>query len=299
MLKSSEAALPPYRQLQSLVSSLAPLQDAAEGAAPHLLDHVTKTSQNLRRQIKDSFAAELESVLKKLYWPKEGITLPVSLQRDWNDSVNRLLDLQVQELEAIEDASVSGTAFKAPTVLLPLEILVQPLEMRFRYHFEGNRPTNRVDRPEWFLSHVVDLLSTCNDFVVDKLQPNLANCFRNTNMALNLAYVDSTSAFITALLPMLRSKISSTIAQVSNQPQLLSHLIHEVMTFDTTIRDEWGYSGGRGLEGWNGLAWEVLVLQDWFERWLQVEKDCMFDLFSFDVDLYTDVSQSHYQDITA
>lgn len=31
-------------------------------------------------------------------------------------------------------------------VLLPLEVMVRPLELRFRYHFEGDRPTNRLDK---------------------------------------------------------------------------------------------------------------------------------------------------------
>lgn len=33
-----------------------------------------------------------------------------------------------------------------PLVLLPLEVMVKPLELRFRYHFEGDRPTNRPDK---------------------------------------------------------------------------------------------------------------------------------------------------------
>ncbi|TKA75101.1 hypothetical protein B0A49_03364, partial [Cryomyces minteri] len=37
---SDEAALEPYHRLQRLLSSLQPLQDAAEGAAPHVVDHV-------------------------------------------------------------------------------------------------------------------------------------------------------------------------------------------------------------------------------------------------------------------
>lgn len=41
-----------------------------------------------------------------------------------------------------------GTSLKAeePLVLLPLEVMVRPLELRFQYHFDGDRPTNRVDK---------------------------------------------------------------------------------------------------------------------------------------------------------
>jgi hypothetical protein len=147
--------------------------------------------------------------------------------------------------------------------------------MRFRYHFDGDKPTNRLDRPEYFLSHITTLLNDYSGFVVQHMQPILLTQFRATDLALNPLYIDATSAFITALLPMLRVKIGALLPKVAAQPQLLSHLLHEVMRFDTTIREDWRYDGGYGLEGWKGLAWEFLVQGDWFGQWLQVEKDCM------------------------
>ncbi|EON66989.1 hypothetical protein W97_06105 [Coniosporium apollinis CBS 100218] len=270
---SPEAAMEQYRQLRKLTASLAPLADAAEGAAPHLLDHISKTTENLHRQIKDAFSAELEQLLKKIYWPRADATIPPNLQQDWEKSTGKLLDLQKPELEALESAATTKDKNKAPAVLLPLEVLVQPLEMRFRFHFEGDRPTNRLDKPEYFLSYVADLLSQYNDFMVDNLQPILLRHFRGSDLGMNPAYIDATSALITALLPMLRAKVFSMLPQVASQPQLLSHLIQEIMSFDTAIRDEWRYSGGSGVEGWKGIAWEVLVQKDWFGRWLQVEKE--------------------------
>jgi hypothetical protein len=188
--------------------------------------------------------------------------------------MTKLLDLQMPELDHLGYASGPESKIKLPAVLFPFEVLVQPLEMRFRYHFEGDRPTNRIDRPEYFLSHVTTLLNDYSGFVVDHVQPVLLTHFRGTDLALNPIYIDATSALITALLPMLRARIGSLLPKVAGQPQLLSHLVHEVMAFDTTIREEWRYDGGYGLDGWKGLAWEFLVQGDWFGRWLQVEKDC-------------------------
>jgi hypothetical protein len=34
------------------------------------------------------------------------------------------------------------------------------LVQRFRFHFRADRPTNSVDRPEWFFHHVLTL---CRD----------------------------------------------------------------------------------------------------------------------------------------
>ncbi|KAI9685280.1 MAG: hypothetical protein M1822_004653 [Bathelium mastoideum] len=266
---SDQAALEPLRQLQTLNSQLVPLQAAAEGAAPHLLDHVVRTTSALRNHIRDSFAADYEGLLKKIYWPRPDAALPTPpLWQEWANCVGRLLDLQLPELESREEAMVSD-----PIVLLPLEVLVHPLELRFHYHFDGDKPTNRIDKPEYFLSHVTDLLKTHNDFVVDNMQPILLDRLRGTDLAMNPIYIDATSAFITALLPILRKKIFPTLPQVAKQPQLLSHWMHEIMSFDNTIRNDWGYDGGYGIRGWNGLVWEILVKQGWFERWLQVERD--------------------------
>ena len=260
--------------MRSLHTRLIKLQDDAEGAAPQLLHHVSQITQALRSKILDAFAADLDSILKKVHWPTPKAVIPAQLREEWETAIVKLLDLQMPELEGNNYASGPVDKVKLPPVLFPFEVLVQPLEMRFRYHFEGDKPTNRLDRPEYFLSHVTTLLDDYSAFVSDYMQPVLFKHFRGTDLALNPVYIDAMSAFITALLPVLRTKIGSLLPKVANQPQLLSHLIHEVMSFDSTIRDTWAYDGGYGLSGWNGLSWEFLVQGNWFDQWLRVEKEC-------------------------
>ena len=72
---------------------------------------------------------------------------------------------------------------------------------------------------------------------------------------------------------MLRHRIFTILPEVSTKPQVLSHLIHELMSFDTSLRDEWSYDGGNNTDGWKGLTYEVLVKRSWFPRWLFVEKN--------------------------
>jgi RAD50-interacting protein 1 len=261
--------------LQSLVSQLEALHQSTELGGDNILNEVKKTARDVRRRIKDAYSADMDEVLKKLGWPKPDIVVPSALQQHWERAVTKLLDLQMPELNASVKTEESKRTDGNLQTLFPFEVLVQPLEMRFRYHFEGDRPTNKLDKPEYFLSHVISLLNQHNDFVVDNMQPLLFQKFRGTDLALNAAYIDATSAFITALLPMLRRKILSTLPKVTTQPQLMSHLIHEVTSFDKELRNEWRYDGGYGMNGWKGLAWEVLSQNDWFARWLQVEKDCM------------------------
>lgn len=87
-------------------------------------------------------------------------------------------------------------------------------------------------------------------------------------------FLDASDAYITALLPMLRHKISTYLPQISTHPQLLSHFVHELMNYDNDIREAWNYlPDPYSQEDWRGLTWEVLSKEGWFDRWLQVEKD--------------------------
>ena len=50
------------------------------------------------------------------------------------------------ELKARDSEADENSLKDDPIVLLPLEAMVKPLEIRFQYHFEGDRPTNRLDK---------------------------------------------------------------------------------------------------------------------------------------------------------
>lgn len=267
---SPQAALQPYLRLQKLSIALKGAQTAAEDAAPHLIDHVDQAAQTLWKQMKDAFASDFEKVLTKMKWPGKNVTLDGSLEHEWTEGVEKLLELQRPELDAQNDHVKPS---EEPLVLLPMEVMVKPLALRFQYHFSGDRPTNKLDKPEYFLSHIIGLLSQYDEFFAINLQPILRSRFRKSNLAMTSIFIDSTSALVTALLPMLRHKISSIMPLVAKQAQLLSHFIHELMSFDTSLREEWGYDGGCGIDGWKGLTWEVLVKGRWFDRWLEVEKN--------------------------
>ncbi|TKA27986.1 hypothetical protein B0A50_04052 [Salinomyces thailandicus] len=271
--KSDEAALEPYRRLQHLVMSMQPLQEAAEGAAPHLLDHIVQQVQSLRQTIQRSFADDLEKTLKKINWPKALETVPISLEKEWATNVGRLFDLQKPELKDREHMSSQKLASDDPPVLLPLEVMVRPLEQRFGYHFSGKKPTNRLDKPEYFLQHTLDLISTHADFVQNALQPLLSQRLRGSDLAFTPAYIDALSAFISALLPMLRRQLASVASQTDGQVQLLSHLLNEVISFDTTLQESYSYAPISPSVPWRGLCYFLLDSCGYFQTWLNAERD--------------------------
>lgn len=271
--KSDEAALEPYRRLQNLVSALRPLQEAAEGAAPHLLDHIAQRVYALRQTIQRSFSEDLEKTLKKMDWPKVTTTVPLAFQKEWEKNIGRLLDLQKPELENLEHATSQRPPNADRPVLLPLEVMVKPLEQRFAYHFSGNKQTARLDKPEYFLTHTTDVIANYSEFVENSLQGLLVQRFRGTDLAFVPAYIDATSTFITALLPMLRRKLVNTASQVLSQPNLLSHLVHEVIAFDTTLQESYAYSPATPSLPWQGLAHYLLDTLGHFPLWLSVERE--------------------------
>ena len=143
---SPKAALQPYLRLQNLVNALKEAQPAAEDAAPHLVDHVDRTARTLWKQMKDAFASDFEATLKKMQWPGKDVTLDGSLEQEWHDGVKKLLELQEPELKARDNQDFERASREEQLVLLPLEVMVRPLALRFKYHFEGDRPTNRPDK---------------------------------------------------------------------------------------------------------------------------------------------------------
>lgn len=270
--KDDDAALRPYQRLQQLVSSLQPLHEAAEQAAPFLLDHIEASVEDLRNTIRKAFAKNLETTLKKLNWPKATGRIPLALEDEWQTNVGRLLDLQKQELELREQGTDQRRA-SDPPALLPFEVLVVPLEQRFEYHFSGNKPTNRLDKPEYFLNHITDLIANYSDFMQDNLQPVLLKHFGRSDLAFTPAYIDAITAFITALLPMVQDKLRSVAQQLTSQPSFFSHLVQEVIRFDNIVKDSYSYTPSSPSVLWSGLSYFVLDSCGHFKQWLAFERD--------------------------
>jgi hypothetical protein len=49
--------------------------------------------------------------------------------------------------------------------------MIQPIALRFQYHFQGTKDTNRVDKPEWAFSNILDRIYEHQSFIEDYLQP--------------------------------------------------------------------------------------------------------------------------------
>ena len=265
-------ALTAYLRLRSLARGLQQAQPEAEGAAPHLMDQVGQSTLKLRDELSVGLVKSFQTTLEKIKWPQKELNLLGGTLSTWSEQASLLLELREPDL-LVQHEDGPTNKDNAGRTLLPLEVMVQPLAQRFRYHFFGDKPTNRLDKPEYFLSHVLDLVDRHSNFMTDAFQPVL-DARVQASEEFEYIYSDAVSEFVTALLPIVTAKCLSVLPQMSSHPQLLSHFIHELMSFDNTLRDSWTYKPAPGiLPEWKGLTWEILITHDYFHTWLAVEKE--------------------------
>lgn len=145
--------------------------------------------------MKGAFAEDFDKTLSKIKWPSKEPNMLGNLGQEWIAGVEKLLDLQEpyviralslqffkadmfpfwSELRARENQDVKSDSPEDPLVLLPMEVMVKPLQLRFRYHFDGDRPTNRLDKV-YPGSERVKFTITDDDHSLDTSSPTLLAC---------------------------------------------------------------------------------------------------------------------------
>jgi hypothetical protein len=164
---NARLALRPYTDLRNIASALKDAQPAAEGAAPHLVDYAENLATALGEHIKKRFGKSFQDTMEKIKWPSKELATTDELMREWREGVELLLDLQEpyevsfvlwgleekiancilpRELLSQYGARQEPSKARDPPVLLPLELMAHPLELRFKYHFSGNKVTNRLEK---------------------------------------------------------------------------------------------------------------------------------------------------------
>lgn len=179
---------------------------------------------------------------------------------------------------------------RALAPLVAFETLAEQYDVRFRYHFEGSRETNRPDKPEWALAFVFKVVDEATPFLSGPVQQIL------DAEAEQLGGDDGGSGsrrrrrravdeFITALLSKtVYRKLRDLVPQIIGQPRLFSHLIAEMETFDQQLREAYFYVPyGRDFGGdvkgsynspssWRGITGDILATNNWFDVWVEAEQ---------------------------
>eukprot|EP00644_Phytophthora_capsici_P015700 jgi/Phyca11/529532/estExt2_fgenesh1_pm.C_PHYCAscaffold_440043 len=186
---------------------------------------VEDLSVDLRR-----FAVEkLQSALEKIGWPEplttqQELTEKEAELREVSKTFGYLLTLQLSQQS------------QSATDLWAMDCVLDPLLLRFRYHFERvESATNRLAKPEWYLSHVQEQTNAHTRFLAHALTPELY-CHRE-----EIHCWDAQILLLRGLVKAACRKLTQDLPTLLAHPPLLCHTLDEVVLFEEKIDEDIGY----------------------------------------------------------
>ncbi|RPD81666.1 hypothetical protein L226DRAFT_527933 [Lentinus tigrinus ALCF2SS1-7] len=277
---SSTVSVTEYENLQAFVASVAAACGKVESVASqpdlHILAFLERVVERTWRDIKGTLSTTLLEAAEKLKWPTkvEYASVAPEDRKAFEDAFYNLLKLQTIG-EKIRDTS----KMKSKEGLYPIQTLVQAVALRFKFHFEGTRPTNRLDKPEWYFTHIVNESHEHRPFMESVVQALLSSTEYRT--------VNAWREFTLLLLPIIERKIRRTIPALLSHPSILAHTIYQALAFDTALKDE-GFdlpgttaapANGEETRHWEGISEVILGKKEWFEAWVEGERKFAMDQY--------------------
>ncbi|CEP12104.1 hypothetical protein [Parasitella parasitica] len=279
-----EKAIIPYKQLiqfEKYINEQARKYEQYNGLAEHL----QKSRIRLYEELDTVLTTDFKQTLDSLSWPTP-IKPPYGPQlrpkiKEFEEAFRNLLMLQ--------RSSESNNGSK-DDILSPISIMLEGLSLRFRFHFETPKPTNRTDKPEWYLQHVKNTISAHMPFIMTTIQPLMETTAEDGQLY-------AKDQFIRGLLQDITRKLEHTMPQLLNQSNWLSHTIHQVLEFDKSLQEEFAY------DQYGTLSNVILGNSVWFDAWFQAEKsfaqarydEILLDNQAFDIYAEDDFDKSQQQ----
>ncbi|KAG9101209.1 hypothetical protein FS749_009374 [Ceratobasidium sp. UAMH 11750] len=182
----SSAVLDPFRELRSFVAKTGDLLDPPQSTTPttlNILCFLRDLVAQTWKDIKAILSSRLIAASEKISWP-----LPINLTavspadtESFQKAFTDLLTLQSEGV-AFQQLDEPASEKNERDGLYALEALVHPIALRFKFHFDGTRPTNRLDKPEWYFTHVLNISHEHRGFMEYFIQPLIDETpFRNIN----------------------------------------------------------------------------------------------------------------------
>ncbi|KAJ9099250.1 hypothetical protein QFC21_004131 [Naganishia friedmannii] len=292
-------ALQGYKSLHSLVARM----HASLPPTLFLLDVCKRVRADTWKGIKAALDKNLLDALTEIGWPQKvhysalSVEKRKAFERAFRESCVWQLECETLSRTppgVTEDPSDPAASRQQKSALSPFVVMAQQVAPRFRFHFEGERGTNRLDKPEWAFSHILDLVFEQRAFAEGYLQPLLHRS--------GFGQVDAMSEMIAQLLPLPLALLRHRFPHLLDHPALLAHTVYQTVVFDEAVRQlgfrygrTWKIVGSRweqdrGMKGkkereveneeWVGLTEQVLSTADWYDRWLAGEKQFADDQFN-------------------
>ncbi|KAF4793907.1 RAD50 interactor 1 [Turdus rufiventris] len=142
-----------------------------ESSCSHLLAFIRSTVKFWHKILKDKLTSDFEEVLTQLRWPfvgppqsqAFGLAAPANAPEVYNNLETlfcQLLKLQTSDelLTKPKQLPEKYPLPPSPPVVLPIQIMLNPLQKRFKYHFTGNKQTNVLNKLEFSRALVMLIL---------------------------------------------------------------------------------------------------------------------------------------------
>nr|BAC26077.1 unnamed protein product [Mus musculus] len=239
--------------------------------------------------------SDFEEVLAQLHWPftshTQSQTVGGSRPAGTPELYSSLdtLFCQLLKLQASDELLTEPKQLPekyclpaSPPVTLPIQVMLAPLQKRFRYHFRGSRQTNVMSKPEWYLAQVLMWIGNHTQFLDEKIQPILDKVGSAVNARLE---------FSRGLVMLILEKLASDIPCLLYDDSLFCHLVDEVLLFERELHTVHGYPSTFAS------CMHILSEETCFQRWLTVERK--FALQKMDSMLSSEAAWvSQYKDIS-
>lgn len=255
-------------------------QDLSSSSCIFLHTFVKETVLFWYNVIKDKLAAELEKCLKAFGYPSvEG---PAKLQNvplvaspesraGLETVLAQLLNLQLPASFGVP-SGLSTDLVRRLTVFgcvldpffLPMQFILNPLKKRFKFHFFGNKPTNNLSKPEWYLSQALSWVSVHVNVLEEVIQP----CFDRVGGS----HIKAKQEFMRGISLMAMEKLQSDIPELLYDESLFCHCINEALLFQRGLCDSFDYPNSFPS------VLHVLCEEKAFQRWIMVEKKFALEL---------------------
>lgn len=231
---SLEEALFEYLRLRHSSEYLRQSMFCSPSGPPSLPSHLREYRGQCQRWAKNAIDQVLATMwsqqLAALGWPKTLAGDATQLE-----ALLRTFDVYLQFCEGTidTDEGISGTGPssdpappRSQLYARPVQVMLMPIRMRFKFHYATDRPTGRSDRPEWYLSHLLQVATTHAPLIGKLLTvEDLGEGDQRGDPSVFLG------AFLDGLLGLARDQLIIHKEAIQADPFILMHTVREVFVF--------------------------------------------------------------------
>ncbi|CEH18029.1 ER to golgi transport protein/RAD50-interacting protein 1 [Ceraceosorus bombacis] len=281
---SAKAGLQALQSLSSLVGQAGQAYAGADaidqGSA--LMAYLTATRDAALRELNEKLEAKLRSALEESGWPPVSAEIAEARGEAIRSASSTLDSKRVKQAwqrlcrlqrvairakliskasyDAQSDAKVGSTDY---TPLAPVKVLMEPLLARFAYHFDGDKSTNRLDKPQWYVNHMSNLLRSYNSLFDARNGKVTWLCDQGG------LHKVGPRELVHFVLAALRLKVLASKEELQKKPAVLAHTVSILLSFDSELQQLFHPSSLGKAEKISDL---LLGDSTTFDAWLEGER---------------------------